>query len=56
MFIVQVTGGNKGLGYETVRKLCKVFDGVVILTGETKQLCIGLVDEDVSHTDSSQYS
>ena len=36
---IQVTGGNRGLGYETVRKLCKVFDGVVILTGKISTAC-----------------
>lgn len=30
---LQVTGANQGIGLETVRELCKKFDGTVILTG-----------------------
>ncbi len=30
----QVTGGNKGIGFATVKGLAKEFDGVVYLTGE----------------------
>lgn len=33
MFI-QVTGGNRGLGFAIVKKLCQTFQGVVILTGK----------------------
>ena len=30
----QVTGGNRGLGFAIVKKLCETFQGVVILTGD----------------------
>lgn len=33
-----VTGANKGIGYATVRGLCKKFDGDVILTGRNEAL------------------
>ena len=29
-----VTGSNKGIGFATVRALCKNFNGVVYLTGK----------------------
>lgn len=29
---VQVTGGNKGIGFAIVKQLCQQFDGVVYLT------------------------
>ena len=32
-FFLQVTGGNKGIGFAIVRGLCKAFDGDVYLTG-----------------------
>ena len=31
---LQVTGGNRGLGFAIVKKLCQTFQGVVILTGK----------------------
>jgi hypothetical protein len=32
-FLLQVTGGNKGIGYAIVDKLCSIFNGVIYLTG-----------------------
>lgn len=29
---IQVTGGNKGIGFAIVKGLCKQFDGIVYLT------------------------
>jgi len=34
VFIFQVTGANKGIGYAIVDKLCSVFDGIIYLTGK----------------------
>jgi short-subunit dehydrogenase involved in D-alanine esterification of teichoic acids len=34
--VAVVTGGNKGIGFEIVKRLCKEFDGDVILTGNFK--------------------
>lgn len=34
LFTLQVTGGNRGIGYAIVKRLCKEFDGVVLFTGK----------------------
>ena len=33
IYIVKVTGGNRGIGYAIVKRLCKEFNGVVLFTG-----------------------
>jgi hypothetical protein len=33
-FVLQVTGGNKGIGYAIIDKLCSAFDGIIYLTGK----------------------
>ena len=33
LYLMKVTGANKGIGYAVVRGLCKQFDGDVFLTG-----------------------
>lgn len=36
-FHVQVTGGNKGIGFEIVKGLCEQFEGVVYLTARDEE-------------------
>lgn len=51
--IAVVTGGNKGIGYEIVKEMCKKFDGVVYLTARDVQrgldACEKLVMEGVKN-------
>lgn len=35
-----MTGANKGIGFAIVRRLCKDFDGDVILTGLRSSICL----------------
>ena len=35
--VAVITGGNKGIGYEIVKKLCSKFDGIVYLTARDEQ-------------------
>ncbi|KAK3099904.1 hypothetical protein FSP39_011527 [Pinctada imbricata] len=42
---LQVTGGNKGIGYGVVRGLCKGFDGDVYLTARNEELGQAAVKE-----------
>lgn len=43
LFTLQVTGGNRGIGYAIVKRLCKEFDGVVLFTGKLVSLVICLI-------------
>lgn len=36
--VAVVTGGNKGIGYAIVNKLCSIFDGIVYLTARDEEL------------------
>lgn len=42
LFTLQVTGGNRGIGYAVVKRLCKEFDGVVLFTGKlvSRVICL----------------
>lgn len=42
LFTLQVTGGNRGIGYAIVKRLCKEFDGVVLFTGKlvSRVICL----------------
>ncbi|CAF3048480.1 unnamed protein product [Rotaria socialis] len=43
--IAVVTGGNKGIGYAIVDKLCSVFDGLIYLTARNEQLGLQAVQQ-----------
>lgn len=50
--VAVVTGGNKGIGYEIVKKMCNKFDGIVYLTARDEErgrnACIKLEQEGVT--------
>ncbi|CAF1236737.1 unnamed protein product [Adineta steineri] len=40
-----VTGGNKGIGYAIVDKLCSIFDGIIYLTARDEELGLKAVQQ-----------
>ncbi|UJR10097.1 hypothetical protein I4U23_014319 [Adineta vaga] len=43
--VAVITGGNKGIGYAIVDKLCSIFDGIVYLTARDEELGIQAINQ-----------